>query len=190
MNAIAVREELLDVADQRMKEDVAAKQGIDAMNEAWSCIQEGNALLTQAATVVSDTTADNVAKSTEFTTSAQAQFSKAKECIAKAKGFYPAANFDASLAYVNKRIDATNEALASNAAILIQDKATAESHNDAYNRADQEAVEMAKALPKQFSQPVVDAYASATADLVSRYDSLRSDAASNDAYLREYLGQD
>ena len=66
----------------------------------------------------------------------------------------------------------------------------AESHNDAYNRADQEAVEMAKALPKQFSQPVVDAYASATADLVSRYDSLRSDAASNDAYLREYLGQD
>ena len=190
LNAIAVREELLDVADQRMKEDVAAKQGIDAMNEAWSCIQEGNALLTQAATVVSDTTADNVAKSTEFTTSAQAQFSKAKECIAKAKDFYPAANFDASLAYVNKRIDATNEALASNAAILIQDKATAESHNDAYNRADQEAVEMAKALPKQFSQPVVDAYASATADLVSRYDSLRSDAASNDAYLREYLGQD
>lgn len=190
LNAIAVREELLDVADQRMKEDVAAKQGIDAMNEAWSCIQEGNALLTQAATVVSDTTADNVAKSTEFTTSAQAQFSKAKECIAKAKGFYPVANFDASLAYVSKRIDATNEALASNAAILIQDKATAESHNDAYNRADQEAVEMAKALPKQFSQPVVDAYASATADLVSRYDSLRSDAASNDAYLREYLGQD
>lgn len=90
LNAIAVREELLDVADQRMKEDIAAKQGIDAMNEAWSCIQEGNALLTQAATVVSDTTADNVAKSTEFTTSAQAQFSKAKECIAKAKGFYPA----------------------------------------------------------------------------------------------------
>ena len=115
---------------------------------------------------------------------------KPADLIAKAKGFYPAANFDASLAYVNKRIDATNEALASNAAILIQDKATAESHNDAYNRGDQEAVEMAKALPKQFSQPVVDAYASATADLVSRYDSLRSDAASNDAYLREYLGQD
>lgn len=189
LNAIAVREELLDVADQRMKEDIAAKQGIDAMNEAWSCIQEGNALLTQAATVVSDTTADNVAKSTEFTTSAQAQFSKAKDRIAKAKGFYPAASYDASLAYVSKRIEATNEALASNAAILIQDKSTAESHNDAYNKADQEAVEMAKALPKQFSQPVVDAYASATADLVSRYDALRSDAASNDAYLREYLGQ-
>lgn len=50
LNAIAVREELLDVADQRMKEDIAAKQGIDAVNEAWSCIQEGNALLTQAAT--------------------------------------------------------------------------------------------------------------------------------------------
>ena len=189
LNAVASREQLLDIADQRMKEDVAAKQGVDAMNEAWSCIQEGNALLAQAATVVSDTTADNVAKSTEFTTSAQAQFSKAKEAIDKAKGFYPAASYDASLAYIDKRVAATKEALASNAAILIQDKSTAESHNDAYNKADQEAVEMAKALPDQFSQPVIDAYSAATADMVSQYEGLRSDAAANDAYLREYLGQ-
>lgn len=189
LNAVATRESLLDVADQRMKEDIAAKQGIDAMNEAWSCVQEGNALMAQSATVVSDTNAENVAKSTEFTTSAQSQFNKAKDAIEKAKGFCPTANYDASLAYIDKRITATNEALASNAAILIQDKSTAEAHNDAYNKADQEAVDMAKALPKQFSQPVIDVYSDATADLVSRYESLRADAASNDAYLREYLGQ-
>lgn len=189
LNAVAARESLLDLADQRMKEDVVAKQAIDTMNEAWEDIQEGNALLAQAATVVSDTTAENVAKSTEFTTSAQSQFSKAKDAIAKAKEQYPSADYAASLAYVEKRITATNEALASNAAILIQDKSTAESHNDAYNKADQEAVAMAKELPKQFSQPVVDAYSAATADLVSQYEALRSDAASNDAYLREYLGQ-
>lgn len=189
LNAVSSREQLLDIADQRMKEDVAAKQGIDAMNEAWSYIQEGNALLAQAATVVSNSTADNAAKSTEFTTSAQAQFSKAKEAIDKAKGFYPTANYDASIAYIDKRVDATKEALASNAAIVIQDKSTAEAHNDAYNKADQEAVDMAKALPAQFAQPVIDAYSAATADMVSQYEGLRSDAAANDAYLREYLGQ-
>ena len=48
---------------------------------------------------------------------------------------------------------------------------------------------MAKALPDQFSQPVIDAYSAATADMVSQYEGLRSDAAANDAYLREYLGQ-
>lgn len=189
LNAVASREQLLDVAAQRMQEDIAAKQGIDAMNEAWSHIQEGNALLAQAATVVSDTTAENVGKSTEFTTSAQAQFSKAKDAVSEAKKIYPSASYDASLAYIEKRTTATKEALASNAAILIQDKSTAEAHNDAYNKADAEAVEMAKKLPNQFSQPVIDAYSAATADSVSQYESLRSDAASNDAYLREYLGQ-
>lgn len=189
LNAVASREALLDTADKRMKEDITAKQGIDAMNEAWSCIQEGNALLAQAATVVSDTTAENVGKSTEFTTSAQAQFAKAKEAIAEAKKIYPSANYDDSLAYIEKRMTAINEALASNAAILIQDKSTAEAHNDAYNKADQEAVALAKELPKQFSQPVVDVYSASTADLVSQYEDLRADAASNDAYLREYLGQ-
>lgn len=189
LNAVASRENLLDVADKRMKEDIVAKQGIDAMNEAWSHIQEGNALLAQAATVVSDTTAENVGKSTEFTTSAQAQFSKAKDSIAEAKKIYPAANYDDELAYIEKRMTAINEALASNAAILIQDKSTAEAHNDAYNKADQEAVALAKELPKQFSQPVADVYSATTADLVSQYESLRADAASNDAYLREYLGQ-
>ena len=189
LNAVSSREQLLDVASQRMQEDIAAKQGIDAMNEAWGHIQEGNALLAQAATVVSDTTTENVGKSTEFTTSAQAQFSKAKDAVNEAKKIYPSANYDASLAYIEKRTAATKEALASNAAILIQDKSTAEAHNDAYNKADAEAVEMAKKLPDQFSQPVIDAYSVATADSVSQYESLRSDAASNDAYLREYLGQ-
>ena len=78
--------------------------------------------------------------------------------------------------------------LPSNAAILIQDKSTAEQHNDAYNTADQEAVSIAQKIGANFAQPVVDAYSSATADVTSQYESLRSDAAANDAYLREYLG--
>ena len=51
---------------------------------------------------------------------------------------------------------------------------------------------MVKALPKQFPASLVVrcSMLAPTADLVSRYDSLRSDAASNDAYLRDYLGQD
>ncbi len=188
LNAIAKRKQLLDLSVSRMEQDIAAKQAIDAMDEAESYIKEGNSLLFQAANVVSDTTNDNVAKSTEYTTAARAQFTLAKQSIESAKGYYPSANLEDPLAYVDERILAADEALASNAAILIQDKSTAEQHNDAYNTADQEAVSLAQKIGANFAQPVVDAYSSATADVTSQYESLRSDAAANDAYLREYLG--
>lgn len=188
LNAIAKRKQLLDLSVSRMEQDIAAKQAIDAMDEAESYIKEGNSLLFQAANVVSDTTNDNVAKSTEYTTAARAQFALAKQSIESAKGYYPSVNLEDPLAYVDKRILAADEALASNAAILIQDKSTAEQHNDAYNTADQEAVSLAQKIGANFAQPVVDAYSSATADVTSQYESLRSDAAANDAYLREYLG--
>ncbi len=189
LNAISKRNQLLDLSLSRMEQDIAAKQAIDVMNEAESHIKEGNSLLFQAANVVSDTTNDNVAKSTEYTTAAKAQFESAKQCIDSAKGYFPSANLDDSLAYVEKRVLASDEALASNAAILLQDKATAEQHNDAYNMADQESVTLAEKLGANFAQPVVDAYSAATADMTSQYDSLRSDAAANDSYLREYLGE-
>ena len=188
LNAIAKRKQLLDLSVSRMEQDIAAKQAIDAMDEAESYIKEGNSLLFQAANVVSDTTNDNVAKSTEYTTAARAQFALAKQSIESAKGYYPSVNLEDPLAYVDERILAADEALASNAAILIQDKSTAEQHNDAYNTADQEAVSLAQKIGANFAQPVVDAYSSATADVTSQYESLRSDAAANDAYLREYLG--
>lgn len=188
LNAVAKRKQLLDLSVSRMEQDIAAKQAIDAMDEAEGYIKEGNSLLFQAANVVSDTTNDNVAKSTEYTTAARAQFALAKQSIESAKGYYPSANLEDPLAYVDKRILAADEALASNAAILIQDKSTAEQHNDAYNTADQEAVALAQKIGANFAQPVVDAYSAATAEVTSQYESLRSDAAANDAYLREYLG--
>lgn len=188
LNSIAARETLLDVSEQRLQDDVAAKQAIDAMDDAWASIEEGNSLMTQAARVVSDTTEENVGTSTEYTTQARTSFTEARSAVEKAQGLYPTADFTASFDYIDKRIEAVDEALSSNAAILIQDKKTAESHNDAYNKADQEAAEMAKSLPDQFSQPVIDAYASNSESLIASYDAARADAAANDSFLREYLG--
>lgn len=188
LNSVAARETLLDVSEQRLQDDVAAKQAIDAMDEAWARIEEGNSLMTQAARVVSDTTEENVATSTDYTTQARAAFVEARSAVEAAQGFYLNADLAASLAYIDKRIEAADEALASNAAIVIQDKKTAESHNDAYNKADKEAVEMAKSLPDQFGQPVIDAYAANSESLIASYDAARADAATNDAFLREYLG--
>ena len=92
------------------------------------------------------------------------------------------------MAYLNLKSQAAGEALASNAAILIQDKSTAESHNDAYNQADAEATTLAEKLPSDLTQLVVDSYATNQDALIKEYENARSDAATHDAFLREYLG--
>ena len=58
---IVSRETMLDCAEKRLNDDIAAKQAIDALTQAQGCIDEGNALLVQSAQVISDTTEENVA---------------------------------------------------------------------------------------------------------------------------------
>lgn len=185
---IVSRETMLDCAEKRLNDDIAAKQAIDALTQAQGCIDEGNALLVQSAQVISDTTEENVAQSTEYTTAAKAQFEEARSHIEDAQNYYSSANFDDLLAYLDLKSQAAGEALASNAAILIQDKSTAESHNDAYNQADAEATTLAEKLPSDLTQLVVDSYATNQDALIKEYENARSDAATHDAFLREYLG--
>ena len=176
---IVSRETMLDCAEKRLNDDIAAKQAIDALTQAQGCIDEGNALLVQSAQVISDTTEETAAK---------AQFEEARSHIEDAQNYYSSANFDDLLAYLDLKSQAAGEALASNAAILIQDKSTAESHNDAYNQADAEATTLAEKLPSDLTQLVVDSYAINQDALIKEYENARSDAATHDAFLREYLG--
>ena len=185
---IVSRETMLDCAEKRLNDDIAAKQAIDALTQAQGCIDEGNALLVQSAQVISDTTEENVAQSTEYTTAAKAQFEEARSHIEDAQNYYSSANFDDLLTYLDLKSQAAGEALASNAAILIQDKSTAESHNGAYNQADAEATTLAEKLPSDLTRLVVDSYATNQDALIKEYENARSDAATHDAFLREYLG--
>lgn len=185
---IVSRETMLDCAEKRLEDDIAAKKAIDLMEQAQGCINEGNALLAQSAQIISDTTEDNVAQSTEYTTSAKAQFEEAKSYLEDAQECYSSANFDDVLKYVALKSEAAGEALASNAAILIQDKKTAESHNDAYNKADTQASTLAESLPSNLKDIVVDAYAANQDPLIQDYEKARADAATHDAFLRDYLG--
>lgn len=188
LNAVEARETLLDISSKRLADDKAAKQAMDTLDQAWQEIQEGNALLAQAAQVVSETTKKNVKKSTEYTKAAQKNFTKAQELIDQAAQLYPEANVDDMTKYVDKRLKAVSEALASNEAILIQDKATAEAHNEAYNKADSQAAQMAAQFPDPCNRFIVDAYAKHSAPLVESYNQARADAATNDSLLRDYLG--
>lgn len=185
---IVSRETMLDFAEQRLNDDITAKQALDLVEQAQNAINEGNTLLAQSAQVIANTNEETVAQSTEYTTSAKGKFEEAKTLIEQAQDCYSSADFTGLLNYVTKKSEAAGEALASNAAILIQDRATAEAHNDAYNAADTEASTLAESLPSDLTEIVVNAYVASQEALTQDYEKARSDAATHDAFLREYLG--
>lgn len=188
LSTIDARASMLSIAEERLNDDIAAKKALDAMDGAQAAIDSGNALMVRAAQVVSDTTEDNVNDSTKYTTSAQESFTEAKNKVSSAQECYPEADLSTLASYLDARLTAASEALLSNAAILLQDRQTAESHNDAYNAADTEATQLAADLDSNITQPIIDAYSSNEEALESAYNEARSSAAANDAFLRDYLG--
>ena len=188
LNSIAARETMFSVSKERLEEDIAAKKAMDAIDQAQGKITEANSLLTQAAKVVANTTTDNVNTSTQYTTAARELLAQAQEKVSEAQQSYPEADLSTLNEYVSKRIEAADAALASNAAILVQDKQVAEDHNTRYNEADTASVALAEKLPRSFNQPIVEAYQTSITALAQRYDAARSDVGRNDSYLREYLG--
>lgn len=190
VSSIQAREKLLDVAQQRLEKDIVAKQAYDDMEDAWDKVEEANALMVQAANLVADTNNDNVNKATEYLNEASSILEESKSSLKKGFKVYSAAKETREYDYLDLREKAITYALASNAAILIQDKKTAEKNNDKYNKLDKQASELISGFPNGFGQVVVDAYSSDQDALQKKYQGLRGEIGTHDSYIRDYLGSD
>ncbi len=142
----------------------------------------------ESARLVEDTTEANTKESEEKSKEAQALFEKAKDQLEVVKTRYPAAGLDAVGNYIDKRIEEIGYAIASDEAIYIQDKATADAQNERYNEADDEAVSIADGIPKRIENVILDQYDLNVKDANEGYFTARSAAAAADSFLREYLG--
>jgi predicted RNA-binding Zn ribbon-like protein len=187
LNSIVARETMFSVSKERLQEDISAKKAMDAIDKAQTTINEANSLLAQSAKVIANTTTENVNSSTQYTTSARGLYKKALEQLQEVSQAYSKVDIQSLNEYVSKKIEACDAALASNAAILIQDKEVAEENNAKYNEADAEAVAIAEKLPRSFNQLVISAYQVAIKPLAEKYDTARSEVSVNDSTLRKYL---
>jgi hypothetical protein len=186
--AIAARKDLITQGTALMKDDIAAKHAANDLTDAWSSLLEGDVLAKEAAYIVSDTTDAKVRESMDNSSKALEQFTQAQSLVQGVSDSYPAADVSLLVSYIAKRVTSQQYALASDNAILVQDKATAESNNTAANAADAEAVAIAKRLPDNPARPVLDAYTAVRADPFAAYSAARTRASFADAYLRDYLG--
>lgn len=183
------RRTMMQHAEVLMKADIEALEAVSVAEEAWGIVEEANSLMQEAAALVSDTTVENTRESQAKSERATELLEGASAKLDEATGLYPEADFSVLREYIAKRIEQNGFAVQSDQAIYVQDKATAESFNEEYNRADAEAVDLASRLPKKPAQPILDAFQENVEEERALYFEARQRAAESDAFIREYLGE-
>lgn len=183
------RRDMMKYAEALLHADSDARGGVEAVQECWQRVLEADGLMKEAADLVVDTTVENVSASQSKSEQAIALLDEAKTNLSSAQERCPSADFSALAALIDKKREQNGYAIESDKAIYIQDKATAESFNESYNKADAEAVKLAAALPERPAQPILDRLDAQTSETRSRYLDARKRAAESDAFIRDYLGR-
>lgn len=186
--AVAARRELISNGGQVVAEALDAQDGMQRADAAWAEVLAGDALVRDAAKLVADTTAENVAASKEKTNEAVAHLNAAQDQFAELDLLFPDAGYTDYLDYLARRLEAMAAAAASDEALLAEDRVTAAEQNDAYNKADAAAVDIAKSLPDDPAQPIQEAFERSTKAPLEAYSTTRLQAGAADAFLRDYLG--
>lgn len=186
--SIAARRDMISQGPILMDTAASAKEASDIVEVAWAEVIRADNLARDAAALIADTTMENVEASKAKSIEAKELFSDARVQFENAAQEYPSANLSAHIEYIEKRIAAMDYAIASDDAILVYDKDTAASQNDAYNQVDQEAAALAETLSDSPSDQVRSAYLRDIEEPGKLYSEARSVAATADAFIRDYLG--
>lgn len=186
--AISARRTLVKHGSELMIAAQAAQDAADHADEAWTNVLKADELARNAAKLVADTTAENVKASKDETNKALDALATAKASFEDLQSTYEGADFSPVLTYIDKRVEALGYAIASDDAFLAKDKDAAASQNEAYNKAEAEAADLAKDLPSEPSSVVREAFETTTAETKKAYSTARLQAGSADAFIRDYLG--
>ncbi|VEH03529.1 Uncharacterised protein [Slackia heliotrinireducens] len=186
--AAQARLEMFEYGGIILKADIRTVQAMEALDECWATVLAGEETMKQSATLVADSTPENTEQSEQLTYEAISTFNTALDQLSAVRDIYDVDGLDAIESYIYKRIEENEYALASDAAIYIQDKSTADEQNKLYNQADAEALELLKSIPEDPKDLILDAYDEEMEEPRNAYYNARSSAAASDEFLREYLG--
>lgn len=187
-NSALARKNLSERGRAVLVQGSAAKQATNLVQRAWDTTLSADASARDAAELLGTNTASNLAKSSDLSSQAMNTFQDALVSLREAKQVFPQADLATFESYLELRIAAQQNALASNAAIQEQDRAVAEANSAAYNTLEEDAAALAATLPENPAQPIVDAYSEMGAASDEAYLQARGQVARADAAIRAYKG--
>lgn len=184
------RKEMADCAYQAISIVETSNQQVQAANEAWGEVvkadqtareasDEANEALTQEATIAAR----------EKTREALVGFEDARDRLERIRTAEPEIDLSAQIAYLDKRIEAMEYAIATSDSLLDGDRDAARENNDLYNAAEEEAARMAADLPPSLGQIVESVYGGRLEQVTNRYNTARLAVSEADSNIRDYLGE-
>ena len=187
--AAEARLDMIDAATKTL--DIAENSASEAseVNSIWNDVIDADQKARQASS------AANNAKTQEETEAARKQTQEVedlmKSALTQLESIDPTTeSMDLSphIAYLQKRIESLDHALATSDALIAGDRDKAAQENDAYNYNDKEAVELAKLLPQSVNKTVEESFQEQVEPLKEQYAAARDQAIEADSLIRQYIG--
>ena len=147
--------------------DIAARDAISKSNEA--------------------TTAGALDEATSAIRVARDEFGAALQQLTGLENTAESLDLSDQKAFVEKRIEALDCALATNEALSAGDRQAAAEHNAEYDAADKESAELAEKLPQSIDDLIVNVFTDDVLKAQARYDTQREQVAKADSLVRKYL---
>jgi len=189
VNAAAARVVMMQAADATFELADMALSHISEANQAWrevteadqiarSGIEHSNQAYDQASTIAAR----------DELQAAEDQFVEVSYRLTTLSNTVEGLDLTMFIEYVDKRIEALSNAVATSEALLAGDRESARYYNDLYNQADREAVELAEDLPVSIEPTLRAVYEAKIAEFETTYAQAREQAAESDAVVRQYIG--
>ena len=154
-STVAAREEMLDAAESAIAYEDTLAETSRAFGGAWASVFEADQQARAATDQANEATTESQTQAARDATQAalnQMYLSQAE--LADAASKYRSVDVSGYSAYLEKRIEALEHAVATGDALLQGDRQAAQDENDAYNAADEEAAVMAADLPLSIEETV------------------------------------
>lgn len=186
--AAIARGNMLDAADGAFTLSAVVNKQVADANEAWNQVLAGDAAAREATELANAaSTEEATLQAREKTQEAIADLTSAREGLARLEKEAAGLDCAAELAYIDKRLEALEVAVETSDALLANDRSAAKSANDAYNRADSAAADLAAALASTPAEKVVSLHDGDVQRAQQAYETARAEATAADSALRAYL---
>lgn len=183
--SVSARQTMLQQAVTLVSASAETDAAAQECKEIWSKVLNADDVTHEASKLVE---ADDPASSKEKTLQAKNMFEESLSMLQAFQEKHSEVDLSAAVAYVQKRVEAAEYAVAADDALLDRNKEEAIAQNDLYNQAESDAAAIAAKFPSDTDQLFHDAYSKQNADLLKAYAAKRAEAGTSDAVIRDYLG--
>ena len=180
---------MIDVATRTLAVVDASNAAASDAAAIWNDVLDADQAARKATSAANKAGDDDaIAKARDATSQARENLNAALQSLQALGASYEGLDFSAQVKYLETRLGALDHAIATGDALLAGKSKRAIKENDAYNKADKKAADLAEKLPLSLQDTVDKVFLPQLEALQAEYETARNQAIEADSLIREYRG--